>query len=640
MPIITAQPLRLPRKAVVPPSPFPVAPRRGAAETGYCAERGSRSSLCTSPLRAGGRIIASLLLLCSLLAPGTLRADAETVGLALDRSEASLSDVVGLRVTVQGGEAGHPPQIDGLKPFQVSTGGTSSQVQITNGSMSRSCEFTYYLQPTKPGIFTIGPARVIRKGRAMASNTTQLTVSSQPPTASGGEKGPLFLAASLSSKEVYLEQQLVYTLKLYRQAKVGDVSADLPQVEGLSFHQLDDPKQYVSTMNGQNYQVVEVSYLVTPEHAGAFTLQPARMRMTVFEPSRRQRRSFFDDPFFDNPFLGASQGRPATVSSESLTLNVKALPAAGRPAGFSGLVGVFRMKANCDPLTLKAGDSASFTVQASGRGNVNRIPDLSLPEVPGLKLYADKPRLESSIGSQGVTGTKTMKWAIVPQKQGTYEIPALDLSYFDIDRNTYQTLRTRPLTLNALAGEAHSAPPAPTAAAAGQALPAKREVEALGKDILPIHTAVQDLRPTLDLHRFPILTFIALLLPPLTWLVVLFALRLMRRGVTQAQAVCAKNAAKVFASTFVKQVTPTANQTLEAVRVFINDRFGRNVGLITPEEARQILLSHHVSPNCIDRLHTVLVALQQEVYTGSGDKPMALPDDLPRLVRQIDKEAS
>lgn len=598
--------------------------------------------LITKATRAGIGVVAFFLLLCCfVVVPGTLRADVESVSISVDRGEATLSDVVKLRVSVAGGKAGHPPQIDGLEPFQVNPGGTSSQVQITNGSMSRSCEFTYYLQPTKPGVFTIGPARIADKRRSIASNTVQLTVSSQPPTTSGGKGGALFLTASLSSKEVFLEQQLVYTLKLYRQVKVGEVSADLPQVEGISFRQLGEPKQYVSTMNGQNYQVVEISYLMTPERPGAFTLQPARIHLTVFEPARKPRRGFFDDPFFDNPFFGASQGRPATVSSESLTLNVKPLPTAGRPADFSGLVGSFQMSATCDPLTVKAGDSTSFIVQVTGRGNVNRIPDLNLPEIPGLKLYADKPQLETTVGTQGVTGTKTMKWAIVPQQQGTYEIPSLALSYFDTDRNSYHTVRTRALTFDALAGEVSSSSlSAVSPLTAEKELPPKREVEALGKDILPIHTAVQDLHPTLDLPRLPILILIALLLPPLTWVITLLALHLVRRNETQAQAVRAKNAVKVFASTFGQHATPTANQALEAVRVYLNDRFGRSIGSITPEDARQILSTSHVSPHCIDRLHAVLATLQQEVYTGNGDKPFTLPDDLPGLVRQIDKEVS
>ena len=59
------------------------------------------------------------------------------------------------------------------------------------------------------------------------------------------------------------------------------------------------------------------------------------------------------------------------------------------------------------------------------------FPDLKIPELDHIKVYADQPVLESTQDSEGLRGTKTMKWALVPEKEGRLEVPPVAVSYFD-----------------------------------------------------------------------------------------------------------------------------------------------------------------------------------------------------------------
>ena len=67
------------------------------------------------------------------------------------------------------------------------------------------------------------------------------------------------------------------------------------------------------------------------------------------------------------------------------------LPQEGRPADFGGLVGDFTLAATVEPLELKAGESATLTATVRGRGNAKRIPELKIPSLDGVKIYADQP---------------------------------------------------------------------------------------------------------------------------------------------------------------------------------------------------------------------------------------------------------
>jgi len=573
--------------------------------------------------------IISILILC-LLAPGIVSAKTG-ISISLDRNEATVGDTVQLNVSIEG-VSGGDPSIQGLQDFTVSRGGTSSQIQIINGSMTRSNQTTYILQPIKTGTFTIGPASITVSGRTYSSNTVRLSVSREP-NVNAGEAGPLSLSASMSSTTAYPGQQIVYTLKLFRSVRVSDVSVQLPEVKGISFKQLGEPSEYQTTAGGSVVQVLEVRYLLSVSKPGVYRIAPSSMRMSVYDQSRRSRQDFFNDPFFE------TRGKPAVVSSGALSLSVRPFPQEGRPADFSGLVGKFDMKTQLDPAQVKTGDSANLTITVSGEGTVNMIPDLTFADIDGLKVYPDQPKIESDTTSGGETGSKTMKWAIVPKKPGIYELPQLSLTYFDTASGSYRTLKSPALRLNVSQGDVQSGQ-APAAGSQLQTSDAtqKSEVRELGRDILPIHTDAGYMRQGFNVMKNTLYASIILLIPPIAWLAVAAFVRRRNWGMKHEGVIKAKKAADVFCSSLTGH-NLSANLTIEAIRIFINNRFGLSYGIITPEEAYDILPDRGGGQTDAGDLRKALSELQQSVYTGKGDMPAKTEIDLCRLIRRIDREA-
>ena len=82
------------------------------------------------------------------------------------------------------------------------------------------------------------------KGKMIDSNTVTLTII-EPTQSSGIDRGLLFLKAMLSSKKVYVEEQAIYTLRLYRRVRVRDISLNLPETEHLTFKKLVVASQFV-----------------------------------------------------------------------------------------------------------------------------------------------------------------------------------------------------------------------------------------------------------------------------------------------------------------------------------------------------------------------------------------------------------
>jgi len=575
----------------------------------------------------------SLLLLPLLLLIPCVASAKVSVSLRLDRTEAALVDSVKMVVSISGSRSSDSkPVLRGLESFSLTQGGTSSRVEIINGRVNSGIDYTYFIQPNKPGRFEIGPAQVTLEGKIFSSNTATITIVEQPQSA-GVDRGPLFLSAGLSSAQAYVEDQAIYTLKLNRQVKVSDISLALPEVEHLVFKQLGKPLEYQSVYQGKTYQVLEVRYALIASREGNYSIGSTKMSMTVYEPRQRSRRSLFDDPF-----LSFSTGKPITVASDPVELNVLPLPEEGRPADFSGLVGAFQIESKLEPSEVKAGESATLTVLLSGRGNVNRIPDLKVPELEQTKIYADQPILQVEHDDKGLVGSKTMKWALVPEDQGLYQIPVLTVSYFHPQYRRYVTIRTSPHALSVLPG----APERVKASAdlgSGKALagPSKQAVKELGRDILPVHASIKDLGPEFEVRPGGLVFWVLTLAPVLAYALTFCGMRFRKKSAGAVAATRAKKAANTIVRKCRHGQVRPSDLALH-IRDYLNDRFGLSLGSLTPGEGAEILKSNGVSLNTAEKLRAVLERLEDAVYTGKGHEACDIGENIPKLIKQIEKE--
>ncbi len=582
-------------------------------------------------------LLLSALSLLLILLPCLARADV-SVTIKLERKEATLVDSMKLVVSVSGTRnTDSDPIINGLEGFNVTQGGTSSRVEIINGKVNAGVDYTYFIQPKKTGKFQIGPAEVTVEGKTFRSNTATATITNEPQN-SEGDRGPLFLSAGLSSTKAYMEQQTIYTLKLYRQIKVSDISLDLPEAEHLVFKQLGKPAEYQTMYHGKRYEVLEIRYALIASREGTYAIGPTRMNMTVFQPRRRSYRGLFGDPFFNDPFFSFSTGRPTSLASESKELTVLPLPKAGRPAEFSGLVGTFKIESTLEPSTIRAGESATLTVLLSGQGNVNRIPDLKLPELAHMKVYADQPVLQTEPESGGLTGSKTMKWALVPEESGHHQIPPLSVSFFDTTTDQYRVIKTSSMPLSVLPGKVEElraeAQQGNEHAPEG---PAKQAVKELGHDILPVHTSVKVLAGNRGPWPDQVFFWLVLIAPAFVYLATFWGVKFRSKSDMSVAAAKAKKAAKKLTRR-CRQGSRSASALALGIRDYLNDRFGLSLGSLTPNEGAEILESNGVSTDTAQELRVVLQTIEDAVYTGKGHRSSDIHEDIPNLVRQIEKE--
>ncbi len=586
------------------------------------------------------RIVCFLIFFSILILPAFPVAAEVSVTLNLDRQEVTLADSVALQVRVSGTRSSDaPPVIEGLKSFHVTQGGSASRVEFINGRYNSFVDYTYYLQPKEKGVFRVGPAAAKVDGKTYQSNAATLKVLADGD-GSGSKKEAVFLTATLGSENAYVEQQVPYTLKLHLRTNVSDISLDLPEASEFTFRQLEKPKEYQAIYDGISYRVLEVSYGVTPLKPGRFRIPPARMGLTVYSDRKRTPRGLFDDPFFGGALRS---GRPLTVSSEPLAIEVLPFPEEEKPSDFSGLVGRFSIEDSLSGDEVHAGDSVTLTVHLRGTGNVNRLPDLKMPDMDHLKTYADEPVFQTRAGADGLSGSKTMKWALVPDAAGDYTMPAFAISYFDPQTETYVTEKTRPLVLKVLPGEKQTLVTAAKSEKSDQpSKPAKKEVEEIGHDILPIYTSISGLKNDVwfsskETGTGNWICWAILLVPLLVYGLVFLGLRFNRKTDAAIYAQRARKAAQVFLKE-CRRREKDANGMMTAVRDYINDRFELSLGALIPSDVSKLLMEKGVSRSTAKSLSDVLEELEGRIYTGGEASCGSASENILEIIKRLEKE--
>lgn len=419
-------------------------------------------------------------------------------------------------------------QAPSFRDFNVLSGpNQSTSMQFINGNMSQSVSFTYYLQAKSEGTFRIDPATIEVNGVKIKSNALTLNVvkgQGKPQAGANNSQGSdddgittksVFLRVSVDKSSVYRGEGILATYKLYTKVNLVNYTIDkLPALNGFWSQELKMPEQLelrTEVINGEQYRVGIVKKVILfPQQSGTLTIDPMQGSCIARVQNQRKRSNnpfdIFNDPFFNDPFFGTARDVKVNVKSEPVKINVKDLPA-DADGYFKGAVGNFTMQAALDKDQVKANDAINLKIKISGKGNLKLIdaPEIKLPT--DFETYDPKINDNVSVTENGVTGSKTFEYLIIPRHEGDYTIDPVHFTYFDLNKKQYVQLTSPPLkiTVKGISGDA-------SAAQSVASYQNKTDVKLLGKDIAFIKTGVM----TTYTHGtfFGSMLFYALLLLP------------------------------------------------------------------------------------------------------------------------------
>ena len=377
-----------------------------------------------------------LLFLFLLLLAG--QASAEAFFASVDRTRLSEGETVVLTLESTDPTRFGRPDLSPLEQdFEILGSRQVNRLSSIGDTPRASTRWILTLQPRRSGEVTI-PA--IRLEDAETLPIT-LNVEAAVSAGNGEQLAPVFIDASLDQESVYVQAQAVLTLRIYHSVSMYDDSSLTPlRIADARVEQLGEPRTYEKSIGGVLHGVIELQYAIYPQRSGQLLIPGQTFSATLVDRSR------------SNDFMpfGPRTGKVSRVKSPDIPLQVKPKPAdypadaPWLPARALGLAETW----NPQPEQSQVGDSLTrrLILKVDGLSSA-QLPPLPATQVDGLRRYPDQPQMDDQKSETGIVGTREEREALVPSRAGNFELPPLEIVWWNTQTDTLErtTLSARTL---------------------------------------------------------------------------------------------------------------------------------------------------------------------------------------------------
>lgn len=372
-----------------------------------------------------------------------------------------------------------------FKGFIIASGpATQTGWSSNNGVISKYEGLSFVLKPTQPGKYVIAGASAIIDGKKMSSNsvsikvTNTITPNSNNPALSPfapdipeekpevnedyilkkGEnakdkiKNNLLAKLEVNKTSCYIGEPIIATYKLCTRLKSESRVSKRPTLSQFSVYDLVPPESNsnptVENINGKPYNVHIIRKVqLYALQDGNLELEPVELDNTVrFVRMETSNNKNSVQQLLDEYLSGLSNGKiedlNVTIASKPVTITVKPLPAANKPADFDGAVGRFTITAALANPNIVANETNYLNITISGAGNIPLIngPSISWPTL----INAEEPSVKETVDKlvTPIKGEKIFRYPFSVKQKGICVIPPVSFSYFDPAVNAYKTITT------------------------------------------------------------------------------------------------------------------------------------------------------------------------------------------------------
>ena len=389
-----------------------------------------------------------------------------------------------VKVMVSGGDFSEfkDPQFSGLKVL-----GRGSMTQIVNWKKSQG--YTYTVMAESEGSATIGAASCVINGTRYSTQPRQVKIEAARPQQQQRRRSPygsmfdddeedpfeamhkqmqqmmqqidpyanaapqqptydpagkndadaIFAKISINKTNPYKGEQVILTYKIYTRLDFSLTSGfHAPEKKGFWSENLLLDQKYIKpqqeTINGKRY----ISYELGRE--ALYAQEDGSLKIDVMDLPIQA--VFYTSQPINIGFFTIQASRPdpqqITLKTNPLNVKVKQLPG-GAPQCFDGAVGSFDISGGVDKDKTRVNEAITYSITIKGQGNLTLIdnPSVNFPNI----FEAYDPDVEDKISrtANGISGSRTFKWVLIPRSEGFYEIPEFQFSYFDPSTGKYET---------------------------------------------------------------------------------------------------------------------------------------------------------------------------------------------------------
>lgn len=401
---------------------------------------------------------------------------AKGITVELDASQIEVGQQVRLTLTYDPKEAQGIPDLRALQTdFTVLATEQSTSYTVINGQARSVGQWGLVLEPKHTGMITIPALRI----GPLTSEPIQLNVNPSTHAVakqSTDQNMPVIdsedataLTVSVDNKKPYLNQEILYKVRLTSRHRLIDARYQAPQVEDAILFPLGEGQQYQTTRGGVIYQVDEQAYAIFPQKSGPLKITPPSLHALTYDFSPK----------------------PVTLTGDTVTLQIQPLPKhmVRRQWLPSKLV---RLQESYDQTETKLSQGATIVrnIDLQAQGLVAQLlPEISFPDSADLRIYPGQAERDNRIQQGELWGRYKLKITYVFPTAGTVILPAIKLPWFNVKTQKLELAELPAKTYEIMAmGTAKKSRPLP-------ALPKKNSF--LKKHPSSSHPSSWELKPVL-----------------------------------------------------------------------------------------------------------------------------------------------
>ena len=360
----------------------------------------------------------------------------EAAYVTVDRSTVRVNETFDLTVNMETAPV-NQPEITGLPgDLQILRSSNFYRKSTINGESSVQAGWTITIKALSEGLFVVPSFEVDGK---MTQPVTIKVLAAVSSANVNGQPDAIKIVSEVDTNSLYVQQQLRYTIRLYRAVRAQYASLTEPELDGALIERIGDDIQFETMIDSVRYRVLERNYAIFPQQSGVFTIPGVTYSAEV----STSRQSYGT--------LGSLRGRSRSVSlsSDDMVIEVKPIPAENNgwwlPAGDLSI----KQSWKPDSASLEVGAPVTWTYTVIAEGlTATQLPDILPPEIDGVKFYPEKAKSTNAIVDGKLLGKRTQTVAVIATKPGEVTIPAIDINWWNIGTDSAETLTVPSKVIN------------------------------------------------------------------------------------------------------------------------------------------------------------------------------------------------
>ncbi|KGP62146.1 hypothetical protein EP47_14385 [Legionella norrlandica] len=346
----------------------------------------------------------------------------------LEPSQVIMGETFKLSITQEDQQGGGIPDLTELqKDFVIL--GTERHVNysIINGQALSQSQWIVLLRALKPGIFTIPPIKIgLEQSPPITINVQGNTKPQTLPHGSTQEQD-IFLTASVDEKKPFVNEQVIYTVKLYNSKRLLDAEYQGPKVDNALLIPLGDAKRYHTEQNNITYVVEEQTYAIYPQKSGDLKITSPTFNALIYDFNPRRIKA----------------------QDKTINLTVKPIPQQYQNKLWlpAKQVKLSEQYENVNQ-TLSQGSTLTRTVTLEGVAiPAQLLPTLNFQETNSFSVYPEKGAERNQVKQGELISSVEIKVTYLFNQAGKATIPELQLPWFNTETGKEEVATLPPRSL-------------------------------------------------------------------------------------------------------------------------------------------------------------------------------------------------